>query len=313
SGGDRAPDDPANGVTLHFWIGAQVEGEVEIEVLDADGTVIREFEGELREPDPEEEDEPETTEAEEDEPDEDESDDPEDPNLEEEELEVEPGMNRFVWDLRYPGPDVIEGAQFSLAYTGGMWAPPGLYTLRVEAGEEEREVQVRVGLDPRNPSVTNADMAAQFELARQVRDRLTEVHEAIREIRSIREQTSSYVERTREGDHPEATVEALEDRAEALDEALTEMEEALIQTRSESGQDPINFPPKLDDQLAYLYSHVTGSYGRPTAGSYDRFRDLVQETQPVLDRLDRTVLEEVQAFNRALADAGIGSVVTRVR
>ncbi|MEJ2540751.1 MAG: glycosyl hydrolase, partial [Gemmatimonadota bacterium] len=41
TGGDRAPDDAANGVVLHFWIGSQVEGEVEIEVLDADGTVIR--------------------------------------------------------------------------------------------------------------------------------------------------------------------------------------------------------------------------------------------------------------------------------
>jgi hypothetical protein len=242
-----------------------------------------------------------------------EDEDPEDPNLEEEELEVTPGMNRFVWDLRYPGPDVIDGSRFSLAYTGGMYAPPGRYTFRVEAGDQELEVPVTVGPDPRKPDVTAADLRAQFELTRQVRDRLTEVHAAIREIRSIREQTEAYVRLAEETDRPESVVEALEEQAESLDETLKEMEETLIQTKSESGQDPINFPPKLDDQLAYLYSHVTTSYGRPTGGAQERFRDLVQETQPVLDRLDGVVANEVQAFNRALDEAGIGAVVTRVR
>jgi len=94
---------------------------------------------------------------------------------------------------------------------------------------------------------------------------------------------------------------------------LTEIEEELIQTKSESGQDPINFPPKLDDQLAYLYSHVNGSYGRPTEGAYERYDDLMEETQPYLDRLEGLVEDEVAAFNAALAEAGIGAVVTRRR
>ena len=311
AGGDRAPEDAPNGVVLHYWIGEAVEGEVEIQVLDATGTVIREFEGRVERDggddgvdeqvgDPEDADEGE-------------GDEQEDPGLEEEELEVEPGMNRFVWDLRYPGPDVIEGSRFSLAYTGGMWAAPGRYAVRVEAADEVREVSVQVGLDPRKPDVTLEDMTAQFELARRVRDRLTEVHDAIREIRSIRAQTGAYVERARETGRPEAVVADLRERADSLDASLKEVEEALIQTRSESGQDPINFPPKLDDQLAYLYSHVTGSYGRPTEGSHQRYRDLRGETQPLLDRVDRIVTTEVADFNRALEAAGIGPVVTGIR
>ncbi len=313
TGGDRAPESPANGVVLDYWLGNELSGEVEIEVLDGEGRVIREFEGELATSEIEEagvgSEEPagESEEAEEKE-----DDDVEDPNLVEEELDdLDRGMNRFVWDLRYPGPDVIESAQFSLAYTGGAWAPPGEYTLRVETEEEVREVSVALNPDPRISSVTVDDLAAQFQLTMQVRDRLTRVHDAIREIRSIREQTFDYVERTREGEYPEPTIEALEERAEALDEVLTEMEEALIQTRNESGQDPINFPPMLDDQLAYLYSHVTNSYGRPTEGAYERFDDLVEETRPLLDRLERLIREDVAAFNEALKAEGVGSVVVR--
>jgi photosystem II stability/assembly factor-like uncharacterized protein len=323
TGGDRAPEDAPNGVVLDYWVGDDV-GQVEIEVLDSSGMVIREFEGAVETNGGEEAGE-EAGEADEEGPDEaatesgaatseaGEDEDAEDANLQEEELEVDPGMNRFVWDLRYPGPDVISSAQFSLANTGGAWAPPGSYTLRVEADDVEQEVTVQVGLDPRISDVTAEDMRAQFALTMRVRGRLTEVHDAVREIRSIREQTRDFVARARDGEYPDEAVAELDSLADAMGETLTEVEAALIQTKSESGQDPINFPPMLDDQLAYLYSHVNGSYGRPTAGSYERFDDLVAETDPLLERLDGLVATEVPAFNAALERAGIGAVVTRRR
>ncbi len=319
SGGDRAPESAPNGVVLNYWIGAEEGTEVEIEVVDPSGTMIRDFEGRVRESGAEDDSESDEEGAEaEDEEDpgadeEEDSNEPEDPLLEEEDLTVERGMNRFVWDLRAHGPDVIEGAQFSLAYTGGAWVPPGEYTVRVEVGDEEREVVARVDPDPRITGVTVADLQAQYALTIRIRDRLSEVHDAIREARSIREQTGGFVDRAEDGEYAEATVDTLRALAETMDQALDDIEEALIQTRSESGQDPINFPPMLDDQLAYLYGHVTGSYGRPTEGAEQRFGDLVDETQPLLDRLEALVGTQVPAFNRALAEAGIGAVVTRLR
>jgi len=335
TGGDRAPEDAPNGVVLNYWIGDGATGDVEIEVLDATGTVIRDFEGSLEEAVRGREDDGggeegldeaalaesagipvtagaekavtgevrmEETEAEE---------EPEDPYLEEESLEVGKGMNRFIWDLRYPGPDVIPDAQFSLAYTGGMAAPPGEYTIRVEVADEVREVNVRVGLDPRVSTVSQADMEAQFQLARQVRGRLSKVHDAIREIRSIRAQTSEVLSRLEDGGYPESLRTELEDLKAPLDRELRAVEEALIQTRNETGQDPINFPPMLDDQLAYLYSHVTGSYGRPTQGSYQRYRDLEALTQPFLDRVDTAVEALLTPFNEAASRAGLRVVIPR--
>ena len=324
--GNRAPERAPNGVVLNYWIGAEAGTEVEIEVVDPSGTVIREFEGRVgAEPGAEDDSESDEEGGEEAsgeagddeaspaEAEDQDSDEPEDPLLEEEDLTVERGMNRFVWDLRAPGPDVISTAQFSLANTGGAWVPPGDYTIRVEVGDEEREVVARVDPDPRITTVTAADLQAQYALTIRIRDRLSEVHDAIREARSIREQTGGFVDRAEDGEYAESAVDTLRALAETMDEALTDIEEALIQTRSESGQDPINFPPKLDDQLAYLYSHVTGSYGRPTEGAQERFGDLVDETQPLLDRLEALVGTQVPAFNRALAEAGIGAVVTRLR
>ncbi len=337
--GARAPQNAPNGIVVNYWVGAEPGADVEIEVVDPTGRVIREFEGSVSGDVAQDADESEGSSAQADdvevegsassEQDADSGDDeggdtsaggaeahddePEDANLEEEDLDVAQGMNRFIWDLRYPGPDLISSARFSLAYTGGAWAPPGRYTIRVEVGDDEQEVAVDLATDPRIPTVSAADLQAQFELTMQVRDHLTEVHDAIREIRSIREQTKAFVDRTSEGEYDEALVDDLRERADSLDTELTEIEEALIQTKSESGQDPINFPPMLDDQLAYLYSHVTGSYGHPTEGAYERFDDLQGETAPLLERFEAAVSGAVAEFNEALAAAGVGAVVTRRR
>jgi photosystem II stability/assembly factor-like uncharacterized protein len=325
TGGDRAPENAPNGVVVNFWLGEDVS-EVEVEILDAMGTRIRDFEGEVEgaadgegdagAEDEASEDEASGAGASEDEASE--AEDPEDPYLEEESLKVKAGMNRFIWDLRYPGPDVIPTAQFSLASTGGMWAPPGTYTIRVEAegadGEERvQEVRVRVDPDPRIESVTAVELQARFQLTAQVRERLSQVHDAVREIRSIREQTGAVVGRLEEAGYPEELVERIRELGDGINETLRPVEEALIQTKSESGQDPINFPPMLDDQLAYLYSHVNGSYGRPTRGAYQRYEDLMAETSPLLDRVDAVVAGELAAFNAALGEAGVGGVIVRRR
>jgi len=87
------------------------------------------------------------------------------------------------------------------------------------------------------------------------------------------------------------------------------VEEELIQTQNEDSQDPLNFPPKLDNQLVYLYGHVNGAYGRPTQGSYQRFDDLEALLLPHLDRLHEIFESDVAAFNVKLRDLGAAGVL----
>ena len=81
---------------------------------------------------------------------------------------------------------------------------------------------------------------------------------------------------------------SIKDKATEVSAKLTEVENELIQTQNKSGQDPINYPPKLDNQLVYLYTVVNFQDTRPTEGSYQRFSDLQKELQIQLD-----ILEEV--------------------
>ena len=89
--------------------------------------------------------------------------------------------------------------------------------------------------------------------------------------------------------------------------ALTDLENELIQTASESGQDPINYPPMLDDQIAYLYSVVNGLDDRPNAGIYERLEDLKKALKPHQMKMDE-LTGEIRSINKMLMDNGVGII-----
>ena len=216
-------------------------------------------------------------------------------------------MNRFVWPLDYPGPNVLDDAVMSLSDTGGLPAPPGRYRVRLTVGDWSAEEAFAVQKDPRVDNVSTADLQAQFDLGRQVRDRLTEVHDTIRTIRSVRSQLADVVDRVAQSDTAPPVVDSIRTAVGRIQTELTAIEEALIQAKNESPQDPINFPPQLDNQWAYLYTHVKSLYARPTKGTYERFDDLEAKTESQFARL-QSVFDDLSALNARLKQEAIPHV-----
>lgn len=216
----------------------------------------------------------------------------------------ETGVHQVNWDLSYPEPKVVEDAVMSLSYTGGPSAPPGTYIVRLTAGETVLEKEFEVGKDPRWDDISNDDLQAQFDLSIQVRDELTRVNDAIRTIRSVGKQLKSTAELAIEAGYDMN----LKTEADSLISRLTKLEKELIQIQNETGQDPINYPPRMDNQIAYLYTIVNGQDARPTEGSYERFEDLKKEAQPYYDRLD-TLKKEIEDYNGMVQEAGVPAVI----
>ena len=275
-GGPNAPESRPNGAVIYFNFAEKPDtaATVTLEILDEDNAVVRTF---STKPD---EDKNEGT------------------------LAVKKGMNRFVWDLNYPAPDLVEGAVMSLAYTGGPKAATGDYSVRLTSGEHTQTQAFAVKKDPRWP-YSDEDLQVQFDLTMAVLATLNETHAAIRTIRSVREQTKALADRAVKAGH----TETLKTAARELGEKLTALEDKLIQTRSESSQDPINYPSMIDDQIAYLYTVVNFQDARPTAGSYERFDDLKAELQPHLDALQSILSTDLAAFNALLEQEGVSHIV----
>jgi photosystem II stability/assembly factor-like uncharacterized protein len=220
-------------------------------------------------------------------------------------LGVSAGMNQFTWNLSYEPPELIPDALIYIGYSGGPIASSGTYTVRLTSGEWSQEQPLEVLRDPRRDDVTQADLDEHFELQVQLRDLLAESHAAIKTIRSVREQAMSLARR---GEEAGMGTELLE-KAKELAEQLTTVEEVLVQTKSEARQDPINFPPMLDNQIGYLYRYVVGSYGRPTKAAYDRYVELSAALGCQTAEMDMLISLDVEEFNSAAAEMGLGGVI----
>jgi photosystem II stability/assembly factor-like uncharacterized protein len=219
---------------------------------------------------------------------------------------VEPGMNRFVWNLGYPDASSFPGMIMWAGTTAGPRAAPGTYQVRLTMGDHELTQAFEVVKDPRIDA-TQADLQEQFEFLIRIRDRVSEANDAVSRIRDIRGQIDAAAQRV-EG---EPYADELAQQARAIKQALSEVENAIYQTKNRSRQDPLNFPIRLNNKLAALTGVVSSADAKPTQQSYDVFEDLSAQLQVQLDQLDEIIANQIPAFNAAMAEHTVPAVIVR--
>ena len=74
-------------------------------------------------------------------------------------------------------------------------------------------------------------------------------------------------------------------RGREVSEQLTAIEGTITQLEGEGGQDALNYPGRLDNQWAALYSAVANPDTVVTAGSWKRYEDLLPEYESVMSQL----------------------------
>jgi photosystem II stability/assembly factor-like uncharacterized protein len=241
-GKGTGPDYPPLGARIHYLLAPEIEAPITLDIIDADGSVVRSFSTVV--PDNA------TTRS---------------PGADAGQLAragtpslpMQRGMNRFTWDLRYPGPWNENPQQSG---TEGPVAAPGTYGVRLTAGKWTQTQVLEVRIDPRVTAdgVTAADLEQQFRFNLQLRDaisaariaafRLKEVHDRIRD-------TNRSPDRSR--------------RVEAL----------LARLATAGGPYP---QPMLIDQLLYIYRMTNQSDQKIGHDASIRFADLSKELAAIL-------------------------------
>ncbi len=211
------------------------------------------------------------------------------------------GANRFVWDLRYPGATVFEGmVLWSARAEVGPLAVPGEYQVRLTANGQTQTQRFAVRKDPRLTIVTEEDLAEQFKLAMQVRDKTSEANEAVILIREIKKQIKDRSDKVKQTRITEA--------GEAVSRKLSVVEEEIYQVRNRSSQDPLNFPIKLNNQIAALRRSIETGDGRPTSQSYVVFRELSAALDAQLKRLAEIIKNDLAGLNKILGENRLDSI-----
>jgi hypothetical protein len=296
-----AGTNPPPGVAIQYWL-REPAREARLSFHDARGRLIREFksappEADASKPDAKKAEAkptpPEGT--------------AQPPATKDPKVAIDAGLNRFVWNMRYPDATKIEGE-------GGTWeafenqlvgpqVAPGTYTARLTVDGTALETAFEIRKDPRI-SATQSDLEAQFALATKVHEKISETHETINAIRDLKKQLDLWEARAREQGGQSRLVSA----ASALRRKASGVEEELVQVKAKSRQDTLNFPAKLNAKLASLLGSVGGSDFAPTKGMRDVFDDVSHRVDAQIAKWNALRESDIPGFDTLVRASSVPAV-----
>lgn len=213
------------------------------------------------------------------------------------------GLNCVIWNVRYA--DAVDFPN-DIMWGGGIGGPlgaPGTYQVKMTVDGVTQTQPLVVVRDPLYKDVTDADLQEQFDLAIQVRDKLSEANQAVIDIRRMKGEVAD-----RESKSTDAGLKAAGDRLTA---SLSGVEQDIYQVKNESGQDPLNFPIKTNNRLGSLLSMIDHGDGKPIGNAPVVFADLKVELKGETDRLAHVVATDLVAFNAEAKRLGLAAVTQK--
>jgi photosystem II stability/assembly factor-like uncharacterized protein len=277
---------PPNGAVIYYYVKAEPKQEVKIEILDAAGTVIRDYSSKKTEP----------------------LDEPRDPDDKKPEKQIKPeaGLNRFVWDLHYEEANRVPG-YFLWEYNDGAKGPlalPGKYQVRLTANGKSATAPFELKIDPRVTTSQN-DLEKQFKLEMDVREQLNRVYDAVNQIQDVHEQLDALKKRLAPGD----SSKALLDGASTLDAKLIAARDPLINFTITASEDSLAYAPGIDAKLAFLSMAVAGfSDSAPTEAQYQAFDKLKKQTADLMARWEQVRNADIANFQKLASEQNIHSI-----
>ena len=265
------------GVTFHYFLKEKPVDSIEVKltILEANGTVIKEYSSKAKE-------------------------------ANDKLPDLVAGGNTFNWNMRYPDAKRFDGMIFWAAGTTGPKAVPGKYKVRLKVGKDAQEVEFEILKDPRSESSLE-DLREQFNFLISIRDKVSEAHQTILDIRNIRKQLNHFKELWK--DNP--AMKPLMEKANEIDKSIGEIENELYQTKNRSNQDPLNFPIKLTNKLAHVGAVSGNGDFKPTKPAMEVKEEMTKKIDDQLGKFRNLRDTQLPDFNRQVREKGIDAVLLK--
>ncbi|MEM9858580.1 MAG: glycosyl hydrolase [Bacteroidota bacterium] len=218
-------------------------------------------------------------------------------------LNVKPGLNRMIWNMRYPGAEGFDGMILWWASLSGPMALPGDYKVRMVFNGQTQEQNFTILKDPRSGS-SETELKEQFDFLNEVIAKLTETNTSIKKIREARKQINTVTSRLKDEEGKE-----IKEMAKSILKEIKTIEEALYQTKNQSNQDPLNFPIRLNNKLGHLNSLMAMGDYKPTQQAREFKKEVSSRIDAELSKLSKIFDEEIPKFNALVKSQSIDAVI----
>lgn len=219
------------------------------------------------------------------------------------------GMNKVTWNASTnESPYTTPAGVVSWAHQPGaaqnIKAAPGLYTAKVTSGTWSQTQTFRLDSDPRLGKMTDLEGQQQLTMARDVGAWEKSLYGNVAKLRDIKAQAKAIAEKAGASSPVAAAAKTLIDKATAVEGDMTQLQ-------GSAGQDSLNFPTRLDGQIAELYSGIVGNERKLPRGMTERYSDLKDQVNPTMARVATILGAEVAAFNAVSGPAGFGTIIVK--
>ena len=258
-----------NGVLFNYFIkDLKEESKVTLEIQDPSGNVIQTFDNKTKD--------------------------------RKQQLKVKKENNSFVWNMRYPGFKEFPGMVLYSSPNNGPKATPGDYKAILKVDNAVSEVDFKIAKDPRL-SNSDEDYEKQLSFLLDVRNRVSEAHQAMIDISSVREDINYFNKKLKDN----AEYESLLKLATKLQKDMSTIENNIHMTKNQSRQDPLNYGIRINNRLAFLMADQQRGDYPPTDQAQEVKENISKELNTEIEKLDILLEERLTEINNLGRPAGI--------
>lgn len=211
------------------------------------------------------------------------------------------GLNRFVWDMRYPTIPGIPTAYIEGSYRGHK-ASPGNYTVSLKQGAKLSSSEFTIKQNPLYP--TDINYSEYHNTMSEMEATLTEMHDMTNRLNNKRHQVKKMM-----GNITDSEKKSLiQSQVDKLTSALKSWDEDMVQRKSQAYDDVENFPNKFTANYIFLLNSAESAIPRINEATKNRKIELDAEWERLKSIGVDLEKNKIAAFNQLLWDHGIGAV-----
>jgi photosystem II stability/assembly factor-like uncharacterized protein len=218
-------------------------------------------------------------------------------------LPVKTGLNRFVWDMRFPTLPGVPTVFIEGSYRGHKVAP-GLYKAVLKLNSTEKQTSFQVLPDPRL-NYTAEEYTRQDVFLSTVEEDFRAIHLSVLRMRKIRKQLEDRLPLLKERED----WKSLQDQAQELIKKMRSWEDELVQNKAKSNDDIINYVNKLSADYIFLKGEADVNIPYVTKGQEDQYTYLSALWSKHKATMQGLLDTELVALNRACRDKGVDGVI----
>jgi photosystem II stability/assembly factor-like uncharacterized protein len=287
--GDWRGSNPPRGASLYYWLKEAPKGDVTLEILDAQGAVVRTLSSKPIELTGSSEYVVEEREG-----------------LDELAIPKKAGVQRAVWDLGWNGAEMIPNAKLDSGFPLlGPMAAPGTYTARLTVDGKTYSTPLKLLPDPRS-AVSPQELDEQLRFSLQVRDEITRLTRSVVRLQTVREQLASRNDLLRDDARAKELIEA----SNKLIARLDDLEGRMHNPKAEISYDILAMKggAELYSRLSPFFGWINNGSGAPTQGMREVFAVQKQELDGLVTELDALLGQDLAALNQTANQLGLPTV-----